>query len=79
MRLQNRLRELEAEFDHVDRPVIRIYQKDRLVRLSDGRKISIDEYKLLVASGEIGEFRKEILVKKLTITNSITIKSGSGR
>ena len=68
MRLIKRPRKLEDDYAIVDRPVVRIYPKDKLVRLGDGRKISIDEYKRMVAFGEIGEFRKEVLVKRLIIT-----------
>ena len=79
MRLQNRLRELEHELDNVDRPVVRIYHKDGIVWLTDGREMTIDEYKRLVASGEIGEFRKEVLVKKYIIRNTIILRNGPGR
>ena len=79
MRLQKRLIKLEKEYSIIDRPLVRIYQKEGLVRLIDGREMTIEEYRHLVASGEINQFRKETLVKKMVLKNTITILNGGRR
>jgi len=79
MRLQNRFNKLEEDYSIIDRPVVRIYHKDGIVRLRAGRVMTIDEYKRLFESGEICEDCKEVLVKKETITKIIIIKNGACR
>lgn len=79
MSLYRRLKKLEEEYLIIDQPIVRIYQKDRIVKLSDGREMTVDEYKSLVASGEISADRKEILIRTVRITKTLIIKNGSCR
>ncbi len=63
MKLQNRVKSLEVEFHVVHRPLVLIYRNERMVKLNDGREMTIDKYKSLVEAGEISEDRKEIFIR----------------
>lgn len=77
MCIMKRLSKLEEEFMIVDRPIVKIYQKDGTVMLNDDDPaIPIEKYKQMIASGEISEDRKEILVRKVVLRNDFIIKCG---